>query len=269
MKKTLMLLSALLMVASVASAQQRGSLTLGFDDCRLAGGTSSKFFACNTNSGTAANTRNAVGCYVAGNGVDALVAWAGSVDIFLNDLTVAPWWQHGSAPACRGTDDLSVLFVGGFSCYDHQSNFAGGALGGQNYQYGAAAGQANHAQLRFVAAIDPTNPDVPIAPGTETYLYNALIRNGNTVAPNVVCAGCQIPVVMAFTRADLEQKDPDGPGGPLLPDNFSIVYRSAQEPSQPELAPGDAVVTWQTDQVFSDPTPTKNKTWGAIKSLYR
>lgn len=257
MKKTLLLLSALLMVASVASAQQRGSLTLGFDDCRLAGGTSSKFFACNTNANTAAFIRNAVGSYVAGNGIEELVSWAGGVDVFLNDLTVAPWWQHGAAPACRGTDDLSVQYGGGFTCFDYQSNIAGGALGGQSYVY--PAGQSNHTTIRFVAAVDPTQPSVVVPAGTEMYLFNVLIRNGNTVAPAVICNGCTTPAVLSFTRLDLEQRDGD---------NFSVVYRSPSDPGA-ELPPTAARATWETDQVFSDPTPNTNKTWGAIKSTYR
>lgn len=254
MKKTLLLLSALLMVASVASAQQRGSLTLGYDDCRLAGGTASKFFACTANTGS----RNLFAAYVAGTGVNELVAWAGGVDIYLNDLTVPAWWAHGAA-GCRGTDDLSVQFTtdspsGG--CLNYQGQVSGGALGGS--QYDNPNTQANHTRIRFVAAVDLTQVLPPIPPGTEAYLFNVVIRNGNTtVAP--ICAGCAVPAVLAFTRADLEQRNND---------NFSVVYRSPTDPGA-ELAPANAVATWQTDQVFSDPTPNTKKTWGAIKSIYR
>jgi hypothetical protein len=261
MKKTLLLACALLTVASLASAQQRGSLTLGWDDCRLAGGASLKTFACNTNTNSATLIRNLVGAYVAGPGVDAMISWAGSVDIYLQDLVVAPWWQHGAAPACRGTDDLSVGFVNSSAaaCFDYQSQVQNGALGGQNYT--APSGQANHAQLRFVAAVDATAVLPPIPVGTETYLFNATIRNGNTVPTQAVCAGCETPACLTFTHLDIEQR-----GG----DNFSIVYRSAQEPQVPALAPAEAQVTWQTDTACNgDPTPARNATWGSIKSIYR
>jgi hypothetical protein len=113
---------------------------------------------------------------------------------------------------------------------------------------------------------------VPIPQGTETYLFNALIRNGNTVAPGTLCAGCQTPVVLTFSHADLEQQDPDGPAGPLQPDNFVVVYRSAQELSAPELPPDYAMVVWQRSSEYVPcqlPTPTRDRTWGSIKSIYR
>jgi hypothetical protein len=190
-----------------------------------------------------------------------MISWAGGVDVYLQDLTVQPWWQHGAAPACRGTDDLSVGFTNaaGYQCNDYQSQVANGALGGSSYTY--PAGQSNHSQIRFVAAVDPTQVLPPIAPGTETYLFNVTIRNGNTVAPNTVCNGCQVPACLTFSRVDIEQRNGD---------NFSVVYRSAQDPGVPELAPAEAVVTWQAGTACNgDPTPTQNRTWGSIKSIYR
>lgn len=250
-------------LSATASAQQRGSLTLGWDDCRTTGGVNCRAFACDTNSNAASAVHNLVGGYVAGQNVTELVSWVGSIDIYVEALTLPPWWQHGAPPACRGTNDLVLSFVNapGVSCYDHQSQIPGGALGGGSYDY-PAAGVANHARIRYVAAIDPAAALPSIPQGTETYLLDVTIRNGNTVAPSA-CGGCLINADLTHSRVDLEQRNGD---------NFSVVYRSPYDPGAPSLPPDEAVVGWQGGTDYHRcqlPASSINRTWGSIKSIYR
>lgn len=249
-----------LALSGTASAQQRGSLTLGWDDCRLAGATNCQMFACNTNSN--AETHDLVGCYVAGNGVTELVAWYGEIDVAFSDLTIPPWWRHGAAPACRGTDDLTVGFTNsiGASCLDYQSLHPTDPVGGQQVDPG---NQANHSRIRFVVAFDSATPVFPaIPPGTETYLINVIIRNGNTVSPDAVCSGCTVPALLTFAVLEAEQRNGD---------NFSVIYQNPLNPAA-EVSPLVARVSWQgADGVggCQAPTPARNQTWGSIKAIYR
>jgi len=263
MKKTMLLACLLLLVASVASAQNRGRLQLAWDECNGMGGSNIRTFACATNSNSAVNVHNLVGSYVCdNNGLPGLISWASSIDLKFEGGPVPPWWQHG-ATDCRGTANVVVAFTNptGATCLDYESLVAGGALGGNQYLWGAGVGMPDHAQLRTVAAVDGSanHPDIP--GNTEIYLFTATFRNGATTGAGS-CAGCPLGASLTIYRTDFEQDNAD---------NFSVVYSNAYEAPPAPLRPDQACARWQPsgEAVCMGATPTNNSTWGHIKSIYR
>lgn len=256
MKKTLLLSGALLMLAAPMALAQtpRGDLTLGWDNCRVSGpGLASKSFACTSNSGSS----RLVGAFIAAPGVVQLNSADMSVDIFLQNANVSPWWQHpGPAGSCRTAGQLSVDYTNaaGVTCAnEYWTSIPGGPFGGFSYAWPSS--QINHALLRGVVAVD-NNAAGAVPPGFETYLFTAAISHGNNVAPQAICAGCTTSACISFFRAEMFQTNND---------NFVITESSA-----PSLTPGNNQVTWQSvDGCAGDPTPTQNRTWGSIKAIYR
>src|SRR6185295_1999977 len=99
MKKILLAATALMVAAAtIASAgTPRGSLALGWDNCRInGGGVSNKTFACNTNTGS--------GPLLVASCVPSATANLTSlnggfmyVDVFA-DAGIDPWWQFTDPP---------------------------------------------------------------------------------------------------------------------------------------------------------------------------
>jgi hypothetical protein len=258
MKKTLLLAAALMVVtAAVASAQERGHMTLGWGLCREATGPSAatRNFACNTNT---SNHLLVGGVVFQGGNVTGMSAGDFEIDIMTQSLTLPAWWQHGTGQ-CRGTANLSLLLVDpqvpGPACpNEYWGIIPGGPSGGFSY---TPQSQANHAVIRIVAAVD-NQATQAVPDNLETLLFLMTIRSGNTTTPQTVCDGCQTPACLTLQRGQFFQTNNDNfelHGIPLLP---PVPGRVDQ-------------VTWQTIDVggCTDPTPTHNQTWGSIKAIYR
>ena len=250
MKKLVTLLCCVVLAASAASASAAG-VNLAWSRCYgECSGTVNRTFACNTNVGS----HVAVGSFVAPPGVTALSGNEVVIDLQSSSATLPAWWGLRGTGQCRGTGTpaLSVNFLANASdgvCVDE---FAGGAAGGIGaYTVGYAG---NPARARLTMAIATASPG-PVDADVEYFAFNMVINNTRTVGTGA-CAGCLTPVSMVLNSILLTQ--PFGVG------NFMLSQGNA---------PSSSYITWQGGRVYESgclaDTPTKNSTWGSVKSLYR
>jgi hypothetical protein len=240
--RTLFLTSALLVVAAVANA---GGINLAWNDCGAAGQVS-KTFACNTN--------NLLGAIMIASAVSPIdmpqfVGEESEMLIQTDQPAISPWWQLQSG-GCRGITAVACGFdfTGGpFTCIDPWS---GAAAGGMNYI--AGFGAPNRAQLRTIGAI-PGNTQIDNV--TEYYIFKITLLGAKTTGTGA-CAGCTDGACVVLKQINLVQQA-GAPGGDHLMTN--PIFRQ--------------YVTWQAGGALGGEcpgvTPTQNRTWGSVKSLYR
>lgn len=261
MKKTLLLAAALLSVFSTVASAQRVQLTLGWGACRVnGGGTDNVSFACTTNTGNnqlvAAMIPNAASNLIAVNSGDFFV------DIYSQSPVLPAWWQFSDAgtgqAGCRAlgtqftTDATNAATL---TCDYTYWPEVSSVTSGSSYRYPSDdVPQQNHGKLRVIVAVDNTTAPLTTQPaaGQETYLFSARLSRGSTTGATV-CAGCQTPACLTFSKADIFQSNDD---------NFTVVSGPVPSPL--------SRVTWQlVDGCAGDPTPNRNQTWGQIKAIYR
>ena len=242
MKKTLVLAGSMLaLMATIASAQ---GINLAWNDCGAAG-TGFNSSTCSTNSGVPFTM---VASFLPPAGVNRMGGMSAQVDITSNTASLPDWWKHGTGQ-CRSTSGLSISFdfTGGpFTCADY---WAGQAAGGFAYDIGF--GSPNRARLRVQAAI-AAGTEGPVAPGTEYYAFKANVQRAKSTGTGL-CAGCSEPMCIVLNSVQL--------------------FQPLEEGNDPEITnPANSnYVTWQLPVVAGCPlsTPTRNSSWGQVKSLYR
>ncbi len=240
MKKTTLLLAGALLTitASIASAQ---GLNLAWNDC---GGPNNKVFACNSNTATA---HKLVGSYFAPVGLNQLSGNEVVLDLQSASATLPAWWNVRGTGQCRN-GQLTANVGGSAGC--PQDFWAGNGAGGIG-AYNVGFGGANRARLVMAFAV-PADFVGPVADGIENYAFTINIGNSKTVG-SPACAGCADPVCLVLNSINLTQ--PVGVG------NFKLT-----NPATSNFA------AWQGGNVSGGcpgSVPTKNATWGSVKSLYR
>ena len=242
MKKTLLMMGALLaLTAGIASAQ--GGINLGWGDCGGAAGSLSKTFACTSNSLTGAIM---VASAIPPQAMDQLNGEESEFALQTNAAALSPWWNLQSG-GCRGTTAVSVNFdfTGGpFTCLDPWS---GQAAGGMSYD--AGFGAPNRARLRTIGAI----PGSTAISADEYYFFKVTLLGAKSTGTGS-CAGCTDGMCIVFKSLKLTQ--------PLGVGDFLITAPAVRQ-----------YVTFQAGGSLAGQcpaaTPTQNKTWGSVKSLYR
>lgn len=235
--------TALALGASVASAE---GINLSWNDCGSAG-TQNATFACNTNTGL---PFSAVASYVPPAGIARFLGLASQMDIYTELATLPDWWKHGTS-GCRGTSGLAVNFdftSGPFVCQDF---YVGQAAGG--FAYDVGFGSAGRARFRIQCAV-PFDNLGPIDAGFEYYAYKANFTRSKTSGTGF-CDGCQYSACLVLNEIQLFQP-PDALNDPRL---YNSLERS--------------FITWQlpVGGPIGCPlsTPTRNSSWGRVKSMYR
>jgi hypothetical protein len=233
MKKTLLISIAwLALMASIASA---GGINLAWNDCYGGGGATHRTFACNTNVGSN-------DLYLSFDPPVAVPDANGATEVIDLQSASSPlpaWWQLKNAGSCR-TASLSSN-VGPGSCVGPWSSQAITAIAAYYVTAVLPTMPINTARILAVVAV-PSTDAVALPPGTE---YTALIiRINNAKTVGTGCAGCED--VVSITLSDV-----------TLTTNTSGDVKITN-------ALQSTVVSWQ-----ASPTPTLNRTWGQVKSLYR
>jgi hypothetical protein len=245
MKKTLLLSVAwLALSASIASA---GGISLAWNDCLGAGGASNRTFACDTNVGSN----------------DLYVSFDPPVDLpdvngssFTIDLSTSPypypplpaWWQFKNPGSCRLTALSAQPIPGG--CADPW-NGQTSSVWTLEYFVTAVLPPLPLFLARIFASVSvPTLSAVAVHPGTDYTVMVIRINNTKTVGLGA-CAGCQQQICLVLNEV-------------LLATNNSgdLTMRNSIQLD----CPGDpgTSVSWQGSN-----TPTINRTWGQVKTLYR
>ena len=226
------------MSATVASA---AGLNLAWTNCASDGGTSNITFACNTNAGS----RALKGSFV----IDADLAEVNGNELVFDFVTSAPtlpdWWTFFKAGTCRQTA-LSIAAHNGTNCpdlfegqasmnvFDFQADFKGPSTG----------------RIKCVNAVQQA-AIVTLFAGQEYGIVSLGISNTRTVG-TPSCAGCDVTVCIRFNNAKITTE------GDL--NNIELNEAASALSNQ---------ITWQGSGADCSIVPTRNATWGAVKSLYR
>jgi len=251
--KRVTLLCGLLLALSASVAAAGPGLGLRWSNCIGDGGAINKAFACNSNTGSnqltgtfevAADMQN-----VSGNEIVIDLASAGA--------SLPAWWQFRNPGTCRTTamsmnTALSPLAV---ACVDWGSGLAAGGVGAYNI------GLRGPNTARIVAALAVPSANLALlAAGQEYFSFNLIINNTKTMGATG-CAGCQTGVCIVWNSLNLTT--------PIAANNKKISGPSNGFDADFATWQGGAGVTVGQVTGCGAATPTKNATWGAVKSLYR
>ena len=259
MKKVTMLCGLLLALsASIASASGVG---LKWNSCAGDGGATNKAFACASNAGS----NLLVGTFAldpAGPGLANVSGNEVIIDLASADPVLPAWWQMFKLGTCRQAS-LSMNFVISalaVNCLDWAQAQSAGGIGAYNI------GQRGPNTARIIAALAvPPCALQNLVGGQEYFAFNVAIGNQKTVGTGS-CAGCQTAVCIVFNSVNLTT--------PILANNMLL--------SGPENGFDSDFATWQggAGVIVNPPgggppvsgcgaaTPTRNATWGQVKSLY-
>lgn len=204
-------------------------------------------FACDTNAGS-----ERIACsFVLDADLAQVTGVEITIDLISQDSPLPNWWGIHGASVCRPgaltmslrEDDADVV------CHD----WSGGASVGGVASYGPTSNfppavEAHHAQLLAAAAVPPGSE--PSLVSLQEYFCGYFeISNVQTVGADN-CAGCTDPVCLVFTKLKV-----DTPGGT----NDVTIYGTT----------GSSAIRWQAVGADCAAVPVRNRTWGALKSMYR
>jgi len=233
-----------LLLATATAASAAAGISLRWNDCLGDGGVQNLDFACDTNTGS----RVLVGSFQLASDLASVNGNELVVDLAASAPALPDWWRFVSIGSCRRTE-LSIAAHNGANCPDPF-----GGLASMNIAaYQVALQSANFARLICVNAVVQTD-EANLVGGYEYSLARWTITNAKTVGTGS-CAGCATPVCIVFHSANITTEV-----------NVNSIKLTEA------AAPGSNYVTWQGGGgggFCPAATPTRNSTWGAVKSLYR
>jgi len=248
MKKLFLLCVALLLMSvAVAQAEQ---LNIAWTNCIGDGGTVDKTSACTSNNGTAGilvlSFTPPSGGIPTMSGAEAFLYVATS-----NGASALPkWWDMFNAGTCRQaalTGNVAISSSAA-NCFD---GWSGAALVGGVIGYTENYNGPGSAMIDCAAAV-PATALQNLDDASEWFLFN--VKIANTASVGTACPGCLSPACILFHNLDVTQ--PVGVG------DFHLTASGPR-----------TFATWQGGALGAPgcpaATPTSNKSWGALKTLYR
>jgi hypothetical protein len=239
--KKVITLAALLVAFGASSALAQSGVNLGWDDCATGTPAGDKVFACNVNTGAAFTLHASV---VIPAAMTAFAATNTIIDVHVNDVALPAWWQT-DVGQCRA-NSIGMSFDpnnNSTSCVDLWG-------GNPNLQVTAiqqGVNGPNRVRVNGVAAI-PAGSEIAVpADNADLWVCRVTINR----AASTTCAGCTFGGCIVLNEVSLLQ--PDIPG----------MYVTNEATKR--------WVTWQGGGGTDCPadTPTQNRTWGAVKNMYR
>jgi len=218
-------------VTMVASSARAEGLNLSWDDCGTHG-VVAKNFACDTNTGVDV----LVPSLVAPSCTPTEMSW--TIQFQYGDNPNPDWWALGTGMCRSGSLVLTEDMNGMTACQNFWLPQNPGVL----WTYSALDYGFNMSVL--IALVPPAVPQ-HINSTTEIYLGRILIDHQKTVGAGVCGGGCGLRGSMSLLSVSII----DAVAG-LLP---TITQPASRQE-----------VSWQFDY-----TPTRNRTWAEIKTLYR
>jgi hypothetical protein len=247
--KKVTLLCAMLLAVSAAAASAQG-LNLNWNQCLGDGRVANKNSACTLNTGTNA----AIGSFVLGNDVLGATGIEVVLDLASAGATLPAWWSFQTGGCRQGSLTMNPsISLSAINCFE----WGGGAAGGlAAYTVGAYYGPSS-ARVLGGFAVAPPGSDV-FAAGGEYFAFNLLVNNLKSTGTGS-CAGCTTPVCLSLNNIKMVAGTLTG----------AIINTPA--------TPASNTITWQGGAGVSSTlgggcpaaTPSKNATWGSVKSLYR
>jgi len=169
---------------------------------------------------------------------------------------IPAWWQFKNTGTCRQTALVmnATISPAAVNCIDWASGQAAGGIGAYNI------GIAGPNTARIVAALAvPASALADLFGATEYFSYNLSISNVKTVGTGA-CAGCTTPACIVFNSVKVTTQ--------VAANDRTVAGATNGTDSN--------FCTWQggagTDSARGvgcpAATPTRNSTWGKVKSLY-
>ena len=247
MKLMIAILAAVLMVAASPLPALGQGINLSWSDCGTHG-TLLRTFACNTNVGV----NSLVGSFVPGAFVDSMRAAEAAI-VVETPGPVPDWWGLRTGLCRPAALIASFDFTGGpFNCHDY---WQGGAAGG------AAADPPVGNSIRIKLAVALPLNDSRVADlddNVEVYAFKVNITNAKS-AGDGACPGCDVGACIVLNTIQVH----------TLTDGQPLTFFLT--------SPGTRIhVTWQCKGFVTTrgcaldcTTPTRDRTWGQVKQLYR
>jgi len=240
MRRTILFALALL-VASATLATADG-LIVRWEACSGDGGVQNRTFACDSNAGT----NRLIGSFSLNTDLPQVNGDELVLDLASASPTLPDWWRFKNAGSCRQLA-LTIAAQDGFACPDLFALQA--SMNIASYVVGTFG--PNTARILSVNAV-PSIAAMDLTGGQEYTFARWSISNIKTVGTGA-CGGCATPVCILFNIAHLTTE------GGL---NDTILSSAA--------FPGSNIANWQSPiNSVCVRTPSRNSTWGAVKSLYR
>lgn len=243
MKKVLTLAAALLVIGA-SSAMAQSGLNLFWGGCSD-GGASALTFNCASNSGTAGTL---VGTVVLPGAMPTFTGLTAVVDVAVDAPSLPAWWLTNTGE-CRA-NAIAISF----DPNNNASNCFTDAWGGTNPTAVSAIQPGIHGpnwvRVNGAAALAAGSEISLPADGTEYYVFRVTISRAKSTGTGS-CAGCNVGACIVLNEIKLSQ--------PL-----GIGDRTVTNPATSNFA------VWQGGLAQCPiPTPAQNRTWGAVKNLYR
>jgi hypothetical protein len=244
MKTIVALAAALMILGASASVAATGGLNLFWNGCSD-GGVSTQVFACNTNSGLAFTMYASL---ILPQDMPFFASSTAIIDVTFSSASIPAWWQvlTGQCSANRVSESYdSASFA---------TNCPNIWLGEANLsvfqvQQGVSHGP-NSIRLNGGAAVPAGSELYHVADGTELVVCKVSIFRTKTVGTGS-CAGCNIGACFVLNECKLYEPGDYGDCTITAPAVSNFVTWQAGAPSCPGA------------------TPSQNRTWGAVKNLYR
>ena len=250
--KKVTLLCAMLLAVSAVGANAAG-LSLNWNNCFADGRFANKNSTCLSNLGSAGTM---VGTFDIPNDVVGATGIELVLDLASAGTTLPAWWTT----SCRVPFTMNATISGtAVNCFDWSSGTALGGLAA--YTIGGVYGPSS-ARVLAGFAVPPPGVNVAAlavaAPGAEYFAFNIVLSNAKTTGTGS-CAGCLVPVCLSFNNLKM-----------VAGTATAAIVNTPQSPAS-------NTVTWQGGAGVSSTlgggcpaaTPTRNATWGSVKSLYR
>jgi hypothetical protein len=242
MKKAMTLAVALLVLgASTAFAQ--GGLNFYWNGCSD-GGVTTQTFACNSNSGF---LQAAYATVIVPSDVPTFVGTSIVIDITVNDTALPAWWQMANGQCRAGALSISCdPAVNASNCT--ADLWAGTAPTTVSIVQNAVHSLPNELRLNAAAALTGESPVA--ADGTEYFVAKISMSKTKSTSTGS-CAGCATGACMVLNEMNLQTT--------LNAADVRVTNEATNR-----------WVTYNTSGAnCPDGTPSLNRTWGAVKNLYR
>ncbi len=273
MRRAFGLILALALAATTTrAATSAPGVSLNWDRCFGDGSVQYKQFACDRNLGS----DRLVGTFELAQDFASVTGFEIRMDVGSLSNPLPAWWRVNFAGSCRPTGLTASLLppAGSIACAD----WAGGQAGG-----GIAAYQLDTFNLDRARIVVGTAVPAPVDlfAGQEYFMFSLNLTHAKTTGTGA-CAGCTDPVVMFLSSVNVVPWT-----GPSLILNRGANYSGSQWVSWQNGYPTNVVLppvcefnpiipshcalnqtTFFTVLPYSV-TPTRNSTWGQVKSLYR
>jgi hypothetical protein len=239
--KKILTLAAALIVLGASTAMAAGGLNLFYSGCSADGNVATATFTCTVNTGNNQMTA----AVVVPTDIPNFVAASCIIDVTVTGATLPAWWQT-AAGQCRA-NQVSMSFDPSVIATANCADIWGGAPPLPVFAVQQGLHGPNTVRFNGGAALVAPNPL-----STDAELVVAKLTVGHTKSVGTgSCAGCTAGACFVFNESKLNQ--PAGFG------DYTVTAPAA----------GNFCTLNGGAPICPQATPTQNRTWGAVKSLYR